>query len=72
MHQVILNMLVNNYLYNKVFNYIYPWCETLAYISWSLREAYQRTIMATPVQDVFGRYMILNLASDVDWRVITA
>ena len=32
LHQVILNMLVTNYLDNKVFEYIDPWDETLAYI----------------------------------------
>ena len=33
-HKVILNMIVNKDLYNKVFNYTYPWGETLAYIAW--------------------------------------
>ena len=27
--------------------------------------------MATPVQAVFGREMLFNLASVVDWRVVT-
>ena len=30
--QVILDMLVTKYIANKVFEYIYPWGETLAYI----------------------------------------
>ena len=65
-HQVILNMLVTKYLDNKVFNYIDPWGENLAYISWVIRVSYPRTIMATPVQYVFGRYMIFYLALVVD------
>ena len=31
-HQVILNMLVTKDIDNKVFNYIYPWGETLVYL----------------------------------------
>ena len=33
LHQVILNMLVNNDLDKKVFDYIDPWCEPLASIA---------------------------------------
>ena len=32
-NQVILNMLVTKDLDNKVFDYIYPWCETLSSIA---------------------------------------
>ena len=28
--------------------------------------------MATPVQDVFGRDMLFNLVSFIDWQVVTA
>ena len=72
MHQVILNMLVTKYLDTRVYAHIYPRGETLVSIVWDLRASYQHTIMDTPVQDDFGRYMIFNLASVVDWRVITA
>ena len=65
-HQVILNMLVTKDLDNKVFGYIDPWGETLAYIAWAIRYSYHRTIMATPVQAVFGRDMIFNPASVFD------
>ena len=71
-HQVILSMLVTKYLDNKVFDYIYPWGETLTYIAWAIRAFYRHTIMATPVQAVFVRDMLFNLESFVDWRVATA
>ena len=29
-------------------------------------------LMATPFQDVFGRDMVFNLASVIDWQVVTA
>ena len=71
-HQVILNMLVTKDFDNKVFEYTNPWGENLAYIAWTMRYSYHRTIMATSGQAVFGRYMLFNLASVFDWKVATA
>ena len=70
-NQLILNILVTKYLDNKVFNHIYPWGETLASIAWAIRNSYHRTIMATLGQAIFGRYMIFNLASLIDWQIVT-
>ena len=72
MHQVVLNTLVIKYLDKKVFDYIDPWGESLASIAWVIKAYYHHTIMATPGQAVFGRYMIFNFTSVVDWKVITA
>ena len=33
---------------------------------------YHRTLGFMPIQDVFGRYMLFNLTSILDWRVVTA
>ena len=71
-HQVILNMLVTNDIDNKVFDYIEPLGENLAYIAWVIRDSYHLTIMATQGQAVFDRDILFNLASVVDWRVVTA
>ena len=65
-------MLVTKDLDNKVFDYIDQWDETLSSIEWAVRASYHRTIMATPGQDVFGRDMLFNLVSVVDWQVVTA
>ena len=70
-HQVILHILVTKDIANKVFDCIYPWIEKLEYISWAIRASYHRIIQATPVQYVFGIDTIFNLASVVDWRVMT-
>ena len=70
MHKVILNMFVTKDLDNRVFDYIYPCGETLAAISWAIRACYHHTIMATPFRAVFGRDMIFNHPSVVDWWVI--
>ena len=37
-HQLIYNMLVTKDIDNKVFNYIYPWCENLASKAWEMRD----------------------------------
>ena len=65
-------MLVTKDPDKKVFDYIDPWGETLASLAWSIRASYHLTIMATPCQAVLGRYMLFNLASVADWRVVTA
>ena len=71
-HQVILNTIVTKYIENKIVNYRYPLGESLAYIAWVIRDSYHNTIQSTPGQYVFGRDIIFNLASAVDWLVITA
>ena len=72
LHQVILNMIVTKDLDNKVFGYMDSWGETLAYIASNIRDSYHHTIMDPPVQAVFGRDILFNLAWVVDWRVATA
>ena len=64
-------MLATKYLSKMVCDYIDPWSGTLASISWAIRDSDHRTIQYTPGQAVFVRYIISNLTSVVDWRVIT-
>ena len=71
LHLLISNMIVIKDIDNKVFDYIDLWGETLAYIAWVIRAYYQRTIMDTSGKSVCDRDMLLNLASVVDWQVIT-
>ena len=72
LHQVILNILVTKELYKKIFEYIDPWGETLAFIAWAIRDSYHRTTMSTPFQAVYGIFMLFYLALVIDWRVVTA
>ena len=65
-------MLVAKYFSNKVFDHIDPWGETLESIAWVIRASYRRTVQSTPGQGLFIGDMIFNLASILDWRVITA
>ena len=62
-HQVILNTLVTKDINNNIFNHIYLWGETLESIAWVIRDSYNRTIIATPGQYVFGKDTIFNLTS---------
>ena len=64
-------MLVTKDLDNKVFVCIYPWGKTITSIAWAVRASYHLTIMATPFQAVFGRDMLFNFVSVIDWRVST-
>ena len=70
-HQVIFNIIVTMDIDNKVFDYIDSWGDTLAYIVWEARASYPHTIGTTPSQDIFGREIILNLMSVIEWRVLT-
>ena len=70
--RLILNIIVTKDVDNKVFGYIDPWGKTLEYIAWYIRASYHRTIMSTSGQAVFGRYMLFNLASVVDWKFATS
>ena len=71
LHQVKLNMIVTKDLDNKEFDHIYPWGETLVYTAWVIRDSYHRTKMDMPDQYIFGRDMLFNLSSVVDWQVLT-
>ena len=65
-HEVIFIMIVAKVLYNRVFDYLYPWSKTLAYIAWDIRDSYHQNVSTTPAQYVFGSDMIINPTSFVD------
>ena len=70
-HQIISNMIVTKGLDDKVFDLIYLLGVTLASIVWVIMDSCRHIIMVTPGQSVFGRDMLFNLASIIDWRVVT-
>jgi hypothetical protein len=70
-HQVIQNMIRMKDLSNCVLDYISPWDEILSSIAWAIRASYHSTLGATPAQLVFGRDMIFNIKTIVDWKTIT-
>ena len=62
MNEVIYSMIFTKYLDNKLFGYINICGETLSYIAGKIRASYHCTLKSTPVQAVFGGYMIFNAA----------
>ena len=72
LRQLIYNILVTKYISNKDFEYLDIWGKILASIYWSIKEYYHCILKATPCQDVFGRDMIFNIESILDWLVINS
>ena len=67
-HQVIHNMMITKDLSERVMDYIDPWGEILSSVAWAIRASYHSTLQATPAQLVFGRDMIFNMTSVIDWH----
>ena len=71
-HQVIYNLIVTKNLDKTLYNCIDYWGEILATVVWEVREYCHCTLSFTPGQVIFGRGMLFNLMSIVDWCVITS
>ena len=69
-HQVIRNMIVTKDLSDRILDYIDPWGGILSSIAWAIRASYHNTLQATPAQLVFGRDMIFNMTTAIDWHAI--
>ena len=69
-HQVIRNMMVTKDLNERVLDHIDPWGEILSSIAWAIRASYHSTLQATPGQLVFGRDMIFNMTTVIDWHAM--
>ena len=70
-HQVIMNMLNTKGLKDRIFDFIDPWGEILSSIAWAIRASHHSTLGATPAQLVFGRDMLFNIKSLVNWKEIS-
>ena len=64
-------MLVIKNLKEKIFDYIDPFGSILASVAWAIRSSYNSTTDATPAQLVFGRDMMFNLSTLVDWKELS-
>jgi EamA domain-containing membrane protein RarD len=63
-------MIKTQQLEDQVLDYINPFGEFLASIAWAIRSSYHRMLEATPAQLVFGRDMIFNIKTVVNWNLI--
>jgi hypothetical protein len=69
-HQVIDSMIRTQQLEDQVLDYVDPFGEFPASIAWAIRSSYHRMLEATPAQLVFGRNMIFNIKTVVNWDLI--
>ena len=62
--------MVTKDLNERVLDHIDPWGEILSSIAWAIRASYHSTLQATPGQLVFGRDMIFNMTTVIDWHAM--
>ena len=65
-------MFITKYIDSIVYDYIYPWEGKLASFKWAIRSSYHHTLGCAPGKSVFVIYVLFNLISIVDWRILTA
>ena len=70
-HQVLRNMLLTKNLPEETFDYLDPFGHILASVAWAVRASYNSSTDATPAQLVFGRDMMFNLQTLVDWKELS-
>ena len=61
-------MFLTKNLKEQTFDYIDPFGSILASIAWAVRASYNSTTESTPAQMVFGRDMIFNLQTLINWK----
>ena len=64
-------MLLTKNLQEDVLDYIDPFGSILSSVAWEVRSSYNNNISATPAQAVFGRDMMFNLATLVNWKELS-
>ena len=64
-------MLLTKNLQEDVLDYLDPFGPTLSSVAWAIRSSYNNTTDATPAQLVFGRDMMFNLTTLVNWKQLS-
>ena len=64
-------MFVTKNLTEQIFDYIDPFGSILASIAWAIRASYNSATDSTPAQIVFGRDMLFNLKSLINWKELS-
>ena len=70
-HQVIRHMFLTKIFKETIFDNIDPFGSILASVAWAIRASYNITTQATPAQLVFGRDMMFNISSLVNWKELS-
>ena len=69
-HQVIRHMFTTKNLREQTFDYIDPFGHILSSVAWAIRASYNSATDATPAQLVFGRDMLFNISTLVNWKAL--
>ena len=64
-------MLLTKNLQEEVLDYFDPFGSILSSIAWAVRSSYNNTTDATLAQVVFGRDMMFNLTTLVNWKELS-
>ena len=70
-HQVLRHMLLTKNLIEETLDYVDPFGSILSSVAWAVRSSYNNTTNATPAQLVFGRDMMFNLSTLVNWKELS-
>jgi hypothetical protein len=70
-HQVVGQMMAAQDLKTRIFDFVNPWGPILTSIAWAIRAAHHSTLGYTPAQLVFGRDMVFNIKTIINWKDIS-
>jgi len=70
-HQVVGQMMAAQDLKTRIFDFINPWGPILTSIAWAIRAASHSTLGYMPAQLVFGRDMVFNMKTIINWKDIS-
>ena len=70
-HQVVGQMMAAQDLKTRIFDFINPWGPILTSVAWAIRAAHHSTLGYTPAQLVFGRDMVFNMKTIINWKDIS-
>lgn len=65
------HVLLTKNLQEEILDYIDPFRSILASVAWAICSSYNNTTEATPAQLVYGRDMIFNLFTLVNWKELS-
>ena len=71
-HQVIRHMFLTKNLKKQILDYIDPFGSLLASAAWAIRASYNSATNSTPGQLVFGRDMMFNIKSLINWKLLAS
>ena len=66
-----MHILLTKNLSEQTLDYIDPFGSILASVAWAVRSSYNNSTDVTPAQLVFGRDMMFNISTFVNWKELS-